>query len=503
MVKFSSQFLSYYDEIPKGEKARNMVFLPIWIWKIFAPVAQKQRGMNFFQKTILELLEIGYQDRKQIAQWVGVDPELIDLIIDTELEPNGWVSFEKDKIALTQEGYRLLEDEIEQREDLQPYYLIQDAITGQLWHRLIPNSLNILEVQQDNKYVKILGSRDAGNYIAPFVLEPQRCEMPRQPTPYKISQTIKNHNWAMRGALIRDHEKDSQYIDSQSLKNYEFYEQTPEAFFILSHLEDSLDSTHLCQLQDPCHVSQFDDWIQGLHLEMAKCHSPFSNKIKRYLKQDSHEQETVEEFEERLLQEIVLEIAIDFPFVKQVENLEKHVKRLISRKKNLEDKQNYYDIDDLINQSQKALEACFKNMLRKWKHPHPHTTPQKLNRDGNREVLSLRAGQYFNEELLAKFETVNSSHVYSANGYSTGKYSKIGISLKPLIVSSLLSILDHQYHPLIRRNEYESDLENLSKICETRNDIAHDSGQEIDITTALNLSNFTLDWISFYTSIEA
>ena len=50
MAKFSNQFLSYYDAFPKGNAEKNMVFLPIWIWRIWAPVAGKKRILMSFKR---------------------------------------------------------------------------------------------------------------------------------------------------------------------------------------------------------------------------------------------------------------------------------------------------------------------------------------------------------------------------------------------------------------------------------------------------------------------
>lgn len=500
MDKFSNQFLSYYDQLPRGEAS---VFLSVWIWKIFAPVATEQRKINFFQHTILEFLHIDQQDRLTIANWMGVDLELVDLIIDTELEPNGWIQVNHDRWNLTESGLRLLEDEIEQQTDLQPYYLIQDAITGKLWHRLIPNKLHSLETTEHNGKVQILGSRDSGRYIEPFMVEPKNIFIPKAPSHNQILQTIKHHNWAVRGQNVRSHDEQRLYLDQQNLKNYEFYDQSPEAFYILSHIDHNQDSAHICQLQDPCHISQFDDWIQNLHIEIATKHKPFSDKVKRSLGQNIDENETIDEFEERLLQEISFELAIDFPYAHKIANLEKHLSRLLARKKQLEEKGNYYDIDDLINQCQKALEACFKQMLKTWQHKHADTTPKNMRREAIKTALILRSGQYFDERLLEQFCTVNASHVFSANGFSAGRFPNIGVSLKPLIVSSLLCIPDHQPHPLIQRSNAQQDLASLLKMCESRNDSTHDSANEIDIPTALALSQFTLDWVSFFTAIEA
>lgn len=501
MDKFSNQFLSYYDQLPRGEAS---VFLSVWIWKIFAPVATEQRKINFFQHTILEFLHIDQQDRLTIANWMGVDLELVDLIIDTELEPNGWIQVNHDRWNLTESGLRLLEDEIEQQTDLQPYYLIQDAITGKLWHRLIPNKLHSLETTEHNGKVQILGSRDSGRYIEPFMVEPKNIFIPKAPSHNQILQTIKHHNWAVRGQNVRSHDEQRLYLDQQNLKNYEFYDQSPEAFYILSHIDHNQDSAHICQLQDPCHISQFDDWIQNLHIEIATKHKPFSDKVKRSLGQNIDENETIDEFEERLLQEISFELAIDFPYAHKIANLEKHLSRLLARKKQLEEKGNDYDIDDLINQCQKALEACFKQMLKTWQHKHADTTPKNMRREAIKTALILRSGQYFDERLLEKFCTVNASHVFSANGFSAGRFPSLDVSLKPRIVSSLLCIPDHQPHPLIQRSSAQQDLASLLEICGSRNVGSHDSSQpDISIPTALALSQFTLDWVSFFTAIEA
>jgi len=307
----------------------------------------------------------------------------------------------------------------------------------------------------------------------------------------------------LRGTLIRDDDPKGRYLDGQNLKNFEFYPQKPEAFFILSHLDESLDSSHVCKLEDPCHVSKYDEWIQSLHFDLATKHQGFAKKIKKYLKQDIDSEETIEEFETRLLEEISFELSVDFPFSERIENLTQHLKRLLTREKKLEQTGNYYDIDDLLSQCQKALEACFKHMLCFWKHKHANTTPLKLTYDQLKTILILQVGELFPGESLEKLKKVNSAQVYSANGYSAGKFPEVRVSLKPLIFSNLLCISEYPQHPLIRRDLYQTDLAKLIEICERRNEGNHDSGEEVDITTALNLSEFTLDWISFYTAIEA
>lgn len=84
MAKFSNQFLSYYDAFPKGNAEKNMVFTNLDLENL-GTGCRKKTDINVFQKTLLEFLHIGRQDRQELAHWIGVDLELINLIIDTEL----------------------------------------------------------------------------------------------------------------------------------------------------------------------------------------------------------------------------------------------------------------------------------------------------------------------------------------------------------------------------------------------------------------------------------
>jgi hypothetical protein len=45
----------------------------------------------FFNELILGLIDAGQKDPVQIAEWMGVEKDLVLLIIATELKPNEWI----------------------------------------------------------------------------------------------------------------------------------------------------------------------------------------------------------------------------------------------------------------------------------------------------------------------------------------------------------------------------------------------------------------------------
>ena len=60
MALFADRFLSYYPQKLPNQNDMPLL-LPVWIWKVLAPIPQHQK-INFFQRTILGLIDAGQKD---------------------------------------------------------------------------------------------------------------------------------------------------------------------------------------------------------------------------------------------------------------------------------------------------------------------------------------------------------------------------------------------------------------------------------------------------------
>ena len=127
------------------------LLLPVWIWKVLAPFPQHQT-INFFQRTILGFIDAGQKDPVQIAEWMGVETDLVLLIIANELIPNEWID---NHTKITENGKAILNDYLEKRGELTHCFMFQDALTGEVWPRLT-KSLNDLTVLNDENGWPIL-----------------------------------------------------------------------------------------------------------------------------------------------------------------------------------------------------------------------------------------------------------------------------------------------------------------------------------------------------------
>ncbi len=497
MARFSNTVLSCYPKIDKNIFA-NAILIPVWIRKIMMYDANKTK-INIFQKTILKLIDTAQHDRQQIASWLGVDIELVNIIIDTQLIPNGWI-VNNQKPHLTTKGKNLIDEELNNNLNC-ICFLIEDAITGKLWPRLLLN-YNPLNVQtdQDNKFI-LSRDKNSGDQFKPFMLDPTKHIRYSNELKYnKIQDAIINHKKARASQKMMAYPDFYEPNMGKISEDFELWENEPEPVYLLSHLQDPTDFSHIKQIFDPTQTSQVDDWIQNLHVEFAKFNKPFANKIMNLAKQDLNENETLDEMEKRIYENTMFSLITEYPNLDIIENLAKHLAQAKRRLTHLKEKRRPEDVDDLISQIQKALEACFKYMLKNWSSPNATLLPRNANQMILRQSLLLRTQSNLPNLDLDAFCTVNSNQVSKAIAYSAGKFNNIELSLKPLIVANLLISLSYNTHPIITMVNPESSLKMLSNICKLRNESSHDSSTSLDIDKTICLTNQALTWIKLFTT---
>ena len=162
MAQFTDQYLSYFGgrRTPRGQP----ILWPVWVWEILAPKPDQQ-GLNLFQKSILGLIRAKKNDPDLIAEWLGLEKEMVLYIIAGQLIPNGWLD---DKSKLTESGLAMLEKDQDIRGNLTTAYLFQDAVTGKLWPRISQNLPYINSLSEGRPEFKV--SRGSDWVEKPFVV---------------------------------------------------------------------------------------------------------------------------------------------------------------------------------------------------------------------------------------------------------------------------------------------------------------------------------------------
>lgn len=476
----------------------NAILIPVWIRKIVM-YDTDMTNINIFQETILKLINAGQYDRQQIASWLGVDVELVDIIIDTQLIPNGWIVGSQ-RPHLTAKGKNLIDKELNNNVFSCTRFLIEDAITGKLWPRLLLDYKPLdMQIDKDDRFY-FSRNKDSGDQFKPFMLNPTKHIRYSNDLKYnKIQDAIINHKKARASQKMMNHPEFYETHTGKISEDFELWESEPEPVYLLSHLQDPTNFSHIKQIFDPTQTSQVDDWIQNLHVEFAKFDKPFASKIINTANQNLKENETFAEMEKRIHEDTLFSLMTEYPNIDAIKNLAKHLAQAKRRLAYIKEQRRSDDADDLISQIQKALEACFKYMLKTWSSPNATLLPRNANQAILRQSLLLRTQSNLPNLDLDTFCTVNCNQVSRAIAYSTGKFKSIDISLKPLIVANLLILSSHNNHPLVTMNNPELALKMLSDICELRNEGSHDSSTSLDVDKTIDLTNQALTWIKLFT----
>lgn len=189
----------------------NMAFLPVWLWEVITPIADKEDNFNFFQRTILELLKYNKRDRMQMSQWLNIDAELVDIIIN-ELFNRGYVNSDKGIINLTPLGWQALDKTATPSYKTQLGYIIQDAIDGHLWPRVVAHKLNYLDVVKNDHSVTIKADRNTGQNIEPFIVNTSQKYRFTKPTKNEFRQALELYKRAVASGRLRNRSNDSKKL---------------------------------------------------------------------------------------------------------------------------------------------------------------------------------------------------------------------------------------------------------------------------------------------------
>ena len=502
MVSFSKQYLSYYPrKLPHFQD--YPVLLPVWVWKVLAPIPVSTPELNVFQRTVLSFLEAGKTDSVEIAEWMGVERELVLLIMVNELQSSrGLID---DNFKLTAQGLTVLNKSLDHRRDLNRLthcYMFQDALTGEIWPRIANNLRDIEPVREENGFPILQRDRNSGKELRPFVVAVPSRARPNAPSVEEFRKAAQKHNVAFDNQSMRGQGVD--FWTRVSVDEFEFSGATPEPAYVLTHFMNSEHPEHLCGLQDPLHISQLDPWIHKLHLTIARSSASFAQKAMQFTGLDSNENETLALLEQRIHKEVEFALMIEFPNIDRVAHLATYVEAIHRRQKMIEELAaqgrlpHFSELEELIGQCQKANEACFKFMLREWRFLDDSLITPQTTRSDLRRSLHQYAGQYYSQLDLDRFEKVQPRNVFSAIGYSTGKFTEPNVSLQPLLVATLLGLADHPNHPFVQIPASLRALADFEALMNDRNSAAHASGQHVNVTTACQHAVFTLKWIQSF-----
>jgi len=474
MEKFANKYLNYLN-IDKLPYPKNLILWPVWIWHVLAP--KGNRPLNIFQKTILSLYKTNFTDHDKIAELLGIEKDLLLYIIANELIAYNYLN---SRGKITPKGIDKLDRTNEQ---MHAGYIFQDVFTSNLWPRVVTELSYIEPVQNDNEYVSFRFKRDKDKKERPFIINTFRKIKEKQPEINDLKECIRLANIEIHNLKVRDElemDMPENYFDEVEMLDT----KSTKAYIMLCILKDK---EHQWAVSDPSGLTRSVEWLRESVFSRAKDDRNFARSIENFVG-DINENETWKEREQRIETKAIFQLMSEFPGIDQIENLAKFMEPLLRIREEINsDKRKTEKYETLIIQAQKIIECCFKWMLSKW----PHNNNKKIKKNWKDDELKIAfrsAASFLNESQLEDIKTIRAGKIY----WAANKHDE---SLRPLLAAVLLSLPEHDNHPMHKLSKDNNSISELLKVPMLRNKAAHASNQDIDSQEIINCADFLVQWV--------
>ena len=484
MESFSNRYLNFYANKRKPYRGKSFLW-PVWVWQMLAPEPSRN-SLNIFQRSILGLIEARKDTPNEIARWLGLEPEMIHYIIAGQLQPNGWLD---SRGKLTDRGKELLNDDLDARRNLTTCYVFQDALTGDLWPRVI-HELPHVEADFLSKrgFPVFIHNRETGAKDEPFCLFCNTAA-PQKPDSQNLRETIRQGNNIIHNQKIRGEYSDH-WQQEIKVDEIEYIEDTPFPAYTFGWAIPDID--YGWSAADPIAITGTADWMRKSIYDQAKKSPAFAGRLRDFLGEQP-EAESWQEHADRLDEEVKFKVFAEFPGIQKLPGLSLYMGALLRREQRLSEtekgKERFEDCDDLVTQAQKVLEVCFKWMLEHWSIGNSKTIKKGWEPYEVRACLENIGRHFLTDQDLNSLATVQAGRLYSA-----ARFRKQ--SLKPLVAATIITLPGHSDHPLFHFPIDQLAISEILALAEARNELAaHASGKTTKKAQALGFSEFTKNWV--------
>lgn len=477
MAVFAKRYLNYRDE-PYGK--RKPLLWPVYVHRIMYP-AERDSGLNLFQRAVLGLLRADCQSWREMADLLGMHPEMV-LFILAQCNGNGWV----DGLGkLTDSGIALLEKGEDQNVTFKSGLMFQDALSGALWPRISSDQPELVPLQGSGDALVFKPNRSSGKDFRPYVLS-AKAAMPPELSPQEILEAY--------GAYRLDHFNANQLHGSQDLPErvlahgIEFMAELPEPMYVLTWIAEDPSGAKPWQLFDPFGIRQQVPWLEKTFLEVLQRESRLVRELARIAGHPEPEKQSIEEWMQSMDQTIDMELLAEHAWACRQDLIARYYTSVKRHLLMIEQGLGKHALDATLNDAQKLCEAVCQWIIREFK-PDMGIFPKITNLDPalNRSILRALELPFLTPSVVSMLAYQNLKQVRNA---LEGRNQ----SLKAMLFGAVLSTLEIANHPLRKIPAEKLAFEQLLTLADLRNEASHASGKEFNKDDVVRLGEFALSW---------
>ncbi|CAO1659131.1 DUF4145 domain-containing protein [Halomonas sp. NYA30] len=451
-------YLKFSDR-PRS-KSRPVLW-PVLVHRVLYP-EPRQPELNLFQRAVLGLVRAKRVKQDDIAVLTGLHPELIALIVAQGVS-NGWLT--SDANGLTEKGHRLLDDEEDESTSLKAGFLIQDAITGYFWPRMVTKLEQIEPVDPQAKFPEFSVNRRTGHTFRPYLARAKKQSLP----------DLDNE---LLARAYRDYRKD--YRASQQLggvhSSSEFFrlqgvqrlDASPEAARIVVWVTGDDEGDELWSVKDPLGLRAGAWWLEEPVKQLLGSDTKLRNFLAPLIGIPDAGVLTNDEWLRELQKRTELDILIEFPWIEAQPDIRRYFARLLKWRRKIESGSTWdSDLEAALGDCQKLLEVVMQWMIKTYPANGGQIPPaKKLDWKLNERLLGALGIPSFTEDVVRTLARQDLRQVIRACQNPSS-------SLKALLFAAGMGALTDDQHPLKVLQDENLQILQLLDLADLRNQSSH------------------------------
>lgn len=479
---------SYLRFVKKGPKDGKPLLWPVWVWKVLYP-EPKSISLNLFQQSILGLARARCRDAMEIARLLCLDKDLVNFIIATQLQPNGWMNTDG---SLTTVGERVLEEVEDYEEEVRVGYAFQDCISGN-WLPRFTESLSIIEPDKyaESGFPLFRWSRDSGNMISPFVLEGGSHYRQDLGELFEAYRKYKND---YENAKQRD--GNYHLLNRLNLDRLSYMEDKPKKMWLWVWVFNDDATPEPWLISDPFGHQKAASWLRKPLKELLPKLSPLARYIAGSISQVNPNNVSAVEWLEALENEIDLTILAEYPWSQRVPLIGDYLASVLRRRVAIERHGHITreDLNSLLMETHNLAESTLQWMLKKYPVNTQVLPDKNADKSWDRKlatsVLNSLGLDCLQPDTISRLATQRLSDIRTA-------LIRGSTSMKSLLVAALFSTVEYSEHPLKILTKERLLLGDLLNMADDRNRKAGHAGTEkLSREQVLSHADFTIAWVA-------
>lgn len=478
-----------FDAKPRGK--RKALLWPVLVHRVLYP-DPKRPQLNLLQRAVLGLVRAKTVRAEELAELTGLHLNLIKLI-QAQCVSNGWLVDNAD--ALTLNGESLLDDQDVADTNMKSGYLLQDALTGKFWPRLVVQLSQMEPVDQMARFPEFMIERKTGQSIRPFKIAAAHTKLPSLD---HESLMFAYRDYREDYSASRQLGESTGLPEHVSLQGVQRLDAIAQPARVLVWVTADEHGQGLWAVKDPFGLRENAWWLQESLLQAIEQDDRLLTHLETLVGIARIENQTVDEWLEALRKQTELQVLIEYPWVERQPDIKRHLAALLVRREKLQQGDNsHQELDAALVESQKLLEVLMQWLIRTYPAdvgvlPAQQRLDFKLNQNLLKalqvpaltaDVINLLARQKLDQVIRACATPVS--------------------SLKALLFAAVMGTLNESRHPLKVMGQNELQLKKLLELADLRNQSSHAQSsftgkQPIQLTTRV-----ALDSIQFALSFTA